>query len=135
MANWKTFYSNSLSNYQISENGEVINDRTKTIQKLSSNTGGYKTIKIQKKWFLIHRVVAQAFIPNPNDLPNVLHKDNNPSNNSVDNLYWGTQSDNIKQSVKDGTHPGFKNLKGQNQYTKAKQLGLPKSETKNQYTK
>jgi hypothetical protein len=111
MKNWKTFYSNSLSNYQISVNGEVINDRTKTIQKLSNNTGGYKTIKIQRKWFLIHRVVAQAFIPNPNNLPNVCHWDNNPTNNSVDNLYWGSQSDNLKQMVKENRHAG------KNQYT------------------
>lgn len=135
METWKIFYSNSLANYQISDNGQIRNDRTKTIQKLGTNTSGYKTYKVKKKWYLVHRLVAEFFIPNPNNYPNVCHKDNNKNNNSVDNLYWGTQSDNIKQSVIDGTHKGFANLKGENQYTKAKRLGLPKPITHNQYTK
>ena len=42
----------------------------------------------------IHRLVAQAFIPNPNNLPEVNHKDENPSNNFVDNLEWCSHSYN-----------------------------------------
>lgn len=49
----------------------------------------------------VHRLVALAFIPNPNGYPIVCHKDNNPTNNKVENLYWGTQSDNMKQMVAD----------------------------------
>ena len=63
------------------------------------------------------------------------HKNNNPLDNRVDNLEITTQSENIKYAVKFGNHKGFANLKGQNQYTKAKRLGLPKPKTKNQYTK
>jgi hypothetical protein len=62
----------------------------------------YKNNKMSNKY--VHRLVAIEFIENPNNLPNVCHKDNDPSNNSVDNLYWGTQSDNLKQCVKDGRH-------------------------------
>ena len=52
----------------------------------------------------LHRLVAYSFIPNPNNLPFVCHKDNDPSNNCAVNLYWGTQSQNIKQCIKDGRH-------------------------------
>jgi len=52
----------------------------------------------------LHRLVATHFIPNLNNSPLVCHKDNNPSNNCADNLYWGTQSQNIKQCIKDGRH-------------------------------
>ena len=55
---------------------------------------GYKTVTLRKngkgKFIYIHRLVAEAFIPNPNDLPEVNHKDENPANNCVDNLEWCT---------------------------------------------
>ena len=135
METWKTFYANKKSDYQISLNGEVKNKRTNNLRTLELNTAGYNTIRIDRKWFLVHRLVAQYFIPNPNNYPNVCHKDNNKNNNSVDNLYWGTQSDNIKQAVRDGNHKGFINPNRENQYTKAKRLGLPKPITHNKYTK
>lgn len=67
---------------------------------------GYKTLSIRiypKRYSLsIHRLVAAAFIPNPNNLPNVNHKDNNPTNNRVDNLEWCTQSYNVKYAYNCG---------------------------------
>lgn len=62
----------------------------------------YKDNKMSNQY--VHRLVALSFIPNPNNLPNVCHVDNNPLNNSVDNLYWGTQKDNITQMVSDNRH-------------------------------
>lgn len=53
------------------------------------------------KW-LIHRLVALVYLPNPEGLPYVCHKDNVPTNNSVNNLYWGTQKDNMSQASKEG---------------------------------
>jgi len=65
----------------------------------------YNTDSFSKK-FYIHRLVAQAFIPNPLNLPKINHKDEKPSNNFVDNLEWCTQKYNcnygdhsIKQSI------------------------------------
>lgn len=52
----------------------------------------------QKKSFQVHRLVAKAFIPNPNDFPIVNHKDENPLNNKVDNLEWCTQQHNVIHS-------------------------------------
>ena len=68
------------------------------ILKLSYGTNDYWYIGLHKdrkvKRFCVHRLVAQAFIPNPNNLPVVMHKDDNPRNNNVDNLEWGTQKEN-----------------------------------------
>jgi hypothetical protein len=112
MENWKVFYSNNRTKYEISDTGLVRNATTKHIWKLGKNTCGYSTIKINGNWFLIHRLVGLYFLDNLNQYPNVCHEDNNPSNNSVHNLYWGTQSMNILQCVTDGNH------KRQNKWTK-----------------
>lgn len=48
----------------------------------------------------IHRLVAQAFIPNPDNLPCVNHKDENPNNNNVDNLEWCTQKYNCNYGTR-----------------------------------
>jgi len=72
----------------------TINER---FLKLGLNRG-YATIALANrgnvKYYQVHRLVAQAFIPNPNNLPCVNHKDENPSNNHVDNLEWCTKSYN-----------------------------------------
>ena len=48
----------------------------------------------------IHRIVAEVFISNPDNLPVVNHKDGNKLNNTVDNLEWVTQSENVRHAVK-----------------------------------
>lgn len=50
----------------------------------------------------VNRIVAETFIPNPDGLLIVMHKDNNKKNNRVDNLKWGTTSENTKQAFDDG---------------------------------
>jgi hypothetical protein len=61
---------------------------------------GYKTIYLYDKpqcgkWYKVHRLVASAFISNPNNLPQINHKDEDKSNNAVDNLEWCTNDYNI----------------------------------------
>lgn len=57
---------------------------------------GYKSITVNKKQYLIHRLIAELFIPNPNDYPTVDHINRNKSDNRVENLRWATHSTQIK---------------------------------------
>ena len=50
----------------------------------------------------VYRLVAEAYIPNPENKPCVCHKDNNPLNNHYKNLYWGTHQENMAQMIVDG---------------------------------
>ena len=66
------------------------------VRKVQINKDGHVVVGIivdgKNAPRLVHRLVAQAFIPNPNNLPCVLHGDDNPSNNQIKNLSWGHQS-------------------------------------------
>lgn len=55
----------------------------------------------------LHRMVAEVFIPNPYNLPFVRHLDNDPSNNDVENLAWGTQLDNVRDCIESGRFKHF----------------------------
>ena len=70
----------------------VRKDRIMAIGKGGNNN--YQIVQLtidgNRKTYLIHRLVAEAFIQNPDNLPQVNHKDENPTNNCVDNLEWCT---------------------------------------------
>lgn len=82
------------------------------------NNNGYKTVSLSKegirKMFLIHRLVAIAFLPNPDNLPIVNHKDENPANNNVENLEWC----NYKYNSNYGTSKKRMSQSKQNKHTK-----------------
>lgn len=56
----------------------------------------------ESRWFKVSRLVAMVYIPNPNNYPIVMHLDDNPLNNNVSNLQWGTQKMNIQDAINKG---------------------------------
>ncbi len=60
----------------------------------------------QSQTFLVHRLVAETFISNPENKPEVNHKDRNKRNNCVDNLEWMTRIENILDGIQKGVDPG-----------------------------
>jgi hypothetical protein len=100
--------------YEVSNRGDVrsllnqARNRTK-IKVLASKrvSGGYLGNTLcrdgLKKQVLVHRLVARAFLPNPDNLPQVNHKDGDKKNNRVENLEWTSSQNNIHHSFLSGT--------------------------------
>lgn len=76
------------------------------VLKTQINRKGYHkirvTIKRIRKSYSVHRLVAQAFLDNPDNLPQVNHKDGNKNNNSVENLEWINNKDNAHHAIENG---------------------------------
>lgn len=90
--------------YSINEYGNVYSKRTGKILKPDYNNAGYPYVvlynKCKGKHLQLHRGVALAFIPNPDNHPIVMHLDNDPSNPYYKNLQWGDQKDNMEYCSK-----------------------------------
>ena len=98
-----------MKNYVVLEDGTVIGLRGRPL-KPWSKPDGYLLVNLRnsdgtKNHHLVHRLVAMKYIPNPENLPQVNHKDGNKSNNSVENLEWCSPSYNMKHSYESGLRP------------------------------
>lgn len=97
---------NGYENYTISDGGEVFNTSTNRPLKGSLGENGYRYFRLSKNnkktMFYGHRLVAEAFLDNPNNLPVVNHKDGNKLNNNVSNLEWVSYSENSKHAHANG---------------------------------
>lgn len=93
---WKTIEG---YNYQVSSKGRIRNKTTKVVKKTFINERGYVVVSLYKekklKTFRVHRLVASAFIENPNNNPEINHKDEDKTNNHVTNLEWCTREYNL----------------------------------------
>ncbi len=83
-----------FSNYQISNKGYVLNTNTNKILKNQIGSDNYLRVIIKQKGFRIHRLLAIAFVPNPDKKSIVDHIDRNRLNNNIENLRWVSLSEN-----------------------------------------
>jgi hypothetical protein len=87
--------------YLVSNKARVKN-KYSYIHSQYKSDGGYIKVNIFKNDHNVHRLVAHAFIPNPDELPMVNHKDGNKCNNLLENLEWISPSDNVRHSYDTG---------------------------------
>jgi len=94
---------NGFSEYKISKDGKIYSKKGK-VSKICNNSFGYPVVNVKNdggKWRIkaVHRLLAETYIPNPNNLPEVNHKDRDRQNYNLDNLEWVSKSDNNKNRV------------------------------------
>lgn len=107
--------------YYVTTCGKVIsfyNNKIKEL-KFTKTKDGYLRISLQnldekRKSFLVHRLVALAFIPNVNNKPQVNHKDENKENNTINNLEWVTEKENSNYGTRNKRHNNA--ISGQNHF-------------------
>lgn len=132
-----------FENYEVSDDGLVRNKKTKRILKeaikYKRSHFGYAYVFLysngKRKMLMVHRIVAIAFIPNPLNLPQINHKDENSLNNNVANLEWcdakynmnyGTYKERLRKRMLENNP--FKNKHHSletKQKMRNKKLGLP----------
>ena len=113
VAGFKGIYK--VSNYgNVKSENRVVGCGSGTIErkgrtlKPQINNKGYGIVILKSKKYnkrrrvLVHRLVAEGFIPNPNNLPFVNHMDCDPLNNKASNLEWITNRDNIHHAIRNG---------------------------------
>lgn len=97
--------------YQVSNLGRIrslnyLHTKKIAILKLIVRGNGYHGVSLCKKGIkksvFVHRVVAETFIPTPNNKFQINHKDGNKFNNTIDNLEWVTPKENMKHSIEKG---------------------------------
>ncbi|WP_312364012.1 NUMOD4 motif-containing HNH endonuclease [Sphingobacterium sp.] len=92
--------------YEVSTFGNIRSIRKNKILKPTKNKYGYCKVSLtgdnSYKTVNVHRVIAQTFIPNPENKPQVNHKDGNKANNRVDNLEWSTREENMQHAHLNG---------------------------------
>lgn len=128
--------------YQISNLGNIKSlkyNKTETEKKIKLyNKRNYLQVALAQqgkiKWYSVHRLVAKAFIPNPNNYPCINHKDENKQNNCIDNLEWCTHKYNSNYGTIKERQSNIKKGRNTSQETRNK-IGEANSKQVGQFKK
>lgn len=104
---WKSkggFERFTEDDYLITMGGNVLNKKWGRFVKPQPNGKGYLRVTIAGRMRFVHRMVAERYVPNPNNLPQVNHKDGDKKNNRYDNLEWVTNLENRRHAIEHGLH-------------------------------
>lgn len=88
--------------YLVTECGRIKKSCGKEL--FGSDKDGYIRVYVNGRLARLHRIIAETFVPNPNNYPEVNHKDGNKKNNRADNLEWCSRKQNMRHAVKAGLH-------------------------------
>jgi hypothetical protein len=80
------------------KNGDIYSLKTGKKRKLGIRKDGYLQISVGRSSYLAHRIIAEAHIPNPDGRPKINHKNGVKSDNSIENLEWCTQTENVRHA-------------------------------------
>lgn len=97
-----------IGNYQISDEGKVWSNKTNKWLKPNLGNHGYYTVNINGKNVLLHRLIAETFIPNPENKPCIDHINGNRQDNRIENLRWCTYGENNNNPIYIGRKTGQK---------------------------
>lgn len=129
--------------YNVFENGTILNTHTNNWIKPTKKM--YNKNKVKRfcitlfinnnsKTFLYHRILAECFIPNPNNLPQINHKDGNPLNNELSNLEWCSALENNLHAINSGLRPTKLNKEIADEIRKEYNEGLSQKELRIKYS-
>ncbi|MDB5240912.1 MAG: hypothetical protein JWP57_1537 [Spirosoma sp.] len=110
MENWK-WIAGHESSYEVSDQGRIMSHKQgkPILLALSPDKQGYLHMGLYKegrqRFFYVHRLVAAAFIENPDNKKEVNHKSGNKADNSIQNLEWATRTENYNHALEIGIMP------------------------------
>lgn len=100
----RTYTRYTLDDYEITREGQVINKHTGKALRPQPNDKGYGRVCIGKKFYFVHRLVAELYVPNPEGKPQVNHINGDKTDNRAENLEWVTNKENRSHAVKNRLH-------------------------------
>lgn len=121
-----------MKTYRVEPNGDVYGVKGK-ILKTNKHANGYLSVCVDGKRRTVHRLVAETYIANPHNKPQVNHIDGDKTNNHKDNLEWCTQEENIRHDWKNGRRSAIRGDINSKTKIKESHIESIRQDTRSQY--